>query len=74
MAQHMSITKLKPGESAHIVALPTDKSHLRKLISFGILPGVQVEVLQISPVYVLRIEYTQLAIDFAVAKNIIVEK
>ncbi len=74
MANHVPITELKPGESARVVSLPNESSYLRKLTSFGILPGVEVEVLQVSPAYVLCIEYTQLAVDFEVARRIIVEK
>ena len=54
--------------------LPADKSQLRKLTAFGVLPGAEIELLQTSPVYVLRIGYTQIALDYEIAKNIIVIK
>jgi Fe2+ transport system protein FeoA len=71
----VSIIELKPGDRARIGSLlSVNKGHLRKLTVFGILPGVEIEVLQISPTYVLRIEHTQLALDSEIAKNIFVWK
>ena len=74
MPQGVPLTKIKPYEKVRIISLPTNERNLRKLTSFGILPGIEVEVLQISPTYVLRIQYTQLALDLQIAQNIIVEK
>lgn len=47
-----------------------DKKHLRKLAVFGVLPGVELEVLQVRPTYVLRIGHTELALDKDIANNI----
>lgn len=48
-----------------------DKKHLRKLAVFGVLPGVELEVLQVRPTYVLRIGHTELALDKEIAHNIL---
>ncbi|MEN6413751.1 MAG: FeoA family protein [Veillonellales bacterium] len=75
MKKMFSITELNPGDRARIGSLlSVNKLHLRKLTVFGILPGVEIELLQTSPTYVLRVEHTQLALDFEIAKNIFVWK
>jgi len=69
----ISIVKLQMEKKVRVVGLlPADKSQMRKLTAFGILPGAEIEILQTSPVYVLRIGYTQIALDYEIAKNIIV--
>jgi Fe2+ transport system protein FeoA len=66
---------LARGDKAQIVTIePRQGNHLRKLAAFGLLPGVQVEVLQTFPVFVLQIDYTQLALDEEMASSIIVQK
>lgn len=68
-----SVTKLKPGEKAKIVAINgQDVRGLRKLTVFGLLPGVEIEVIQTSPAYVLKIGNTELALDHEAAFGITV--
>ena len=75
MPEPISIVKLRAKDKVRVVRLlPVDKGQLRKLTAFGILPGVEIEVLQIYPTYVLRVGYTQIALDYEIAKNIIVIK
>lgn len=52
--------------------LSSEENHLRKMAAFGILPGVLIKILQTDPVFVLEVGYTQIALDFKIAKNIIV--
>ena len=69
------ITSLSRGEKAKIITIETESgTQLRKLAAFGLLPGVEVEVLQTFPAYVLQLDYTQLALDYEIASNIIVKK
>ncbi|HWR43287.1 FeoA family protein [Sporomusa sp.] len=70
-----SVTMLQAGEKARIVAISSqDCRNMRKLTVFGLLPGMEIEVVQTSPVYVLRIDNTQLALDREAALGIIVVK
>lgn len=71
MPEKLTIQDLRPGDKIKVFTLcPANKSHLRKLAIFGILPGVEVELLQVKPAYVLRIGYTELALDKEIAESI----
>ncbi|SFL72954.1 FeoA family protein [Pelosinus propionicus] len=73
MAHLMPIVRCKKNTTVHVVRLLlTSGENLRKLTAFGLLPGVKIEILQTYPVYVLKIGYTQIALDYEIAKNIIV--
>ena len=75
MSEPISIVKIQVNKRVHVVRLlPVDEGQLRKLTAFGILPGMEIEILQTYPTYVLRVGYTQLALDYEIAKNIIVMK
>ena len=68
-----SLLSLKKGERAQIHSLLTNnEATLRKFMAFGILPGAVVEIIQISPVYVLRVDFTQVAVDSELAGKIMV--
>jgi DtxR family Mn-dependent transcriptional regulator/ferrous iron transport protein A len=70
--EDVPLTALRPGEKAVVAALPAARSDLVRLLAFGILPGVAVEILQSFPVYVLAVGHTVLAIDKQIASRIIV--
>lgn len=75
MLESISIIKLGAGSKANVVGvLPVDGRQLRKLTAFGILPGAEIKIVQTYPAYVLNIGYTQIALDYEIAKNIIVMK
>lgn len=68
------VSELKTGDRARIVSAQTpagQPSH--KLIALGIVPAMDLEVLQVSPVYVLQIGYTQIALGDEFVKRIVVE-
>lgn len=70
-----SVTELKTGEKAKVVAIHgQNAAGMRKLIVFGLLPGREIEVLQTFPAYVLKIDNTQLALDYEAAFGITVAK
>ncbi|BBB93275.1 MAG TPA: FeoA family protein [Methylomusa anaerophila] len=70
----LPVMRLKPGDKATIVQiLGSDEGSLRKLAAFGILPGTEIEVLQIFPAYIFKVGYTQVALDLAAVKGIIVD-
>lgn len=75
MREPVSLIQLAIGEKMRVVRLlPVSEKELRKLIVFGILPGAEIEVLQRYPIYVVKVGYTQVALDDDIAKNIIVTK
>ena len=75
MFDPISIVKIGARRKVRVVSLlPGDEGQLRKLTSFGIFPGIEVEILQTYPAYVLKVGYTQIALDYEIAKNIIVMK
>jgi len=75
MFEPVSIVKLQATKKVRVVRLlPVDEGQLRKLTNFGVMPGMEIEILQTYPTYVLRIGYTQIALDYEIAKNIMVTK
>lgn len=73
MIEQQPVVMLRSGERAKIIAVRTaDDQHMRKLTVFGLLPGADIEVLQTAPVYVLRIDHTELALDYETAAGIFV--
>jgi ferrous iron transport protein A len=72
MGEAVSIEHLRVGDRARIVCLDTsNRRHLHKLISFGLLPGAQAVLLQTYPAYVLAVEHTQIALDPEIAGTIL---
>lgn len=70
-----SVVTLRAGEKARIVSINGQHAgNVRKLTIFGLLPGMEIEVVQTCPVYVLNIDNTQLALDREAARAIIVTK
>lgn len=73
MLEPISIVKLQVKKRVRVVRLLSlDKGQLHKLTMFGILPGVEIEILQTYPTYVVGVGYTQIALDYEIAKNIMV--
>lgn len=69
------ITSIKKGEEGIIAELNTnDKSILRKLMAMGILPGMNLKMIQTFPSFVFQVGYTQVAVDKEIASVILVEK
>lgn len=69
-----SIITCKKGMLVHVVRLLTNEEHIRKLATFGILPGVKIKILQVDPAFVLKVGFTEIALDYEIARNIIVSK
>ncbi len=71
----VSLVKLKPGEKGKITYIkPGSHSNLHQLISIGLQPGIIVTVHREKPVFCIRFENTELALDAEIAKNIFVWK
>lgn len=71
----VSLDKLNPGESGKVTYIkPASHAILEQLISFGLSPGVIVTMSQTKPVYCVKFEETELALDRDVVRNIFVWK
>lgn len=71
MTKELKAIDLKPGDKVKIFAVnDADNKNVRKLAVFGVLPGAEVEVLQIKPAYVIRIGHTELALDSVIVQGI----
>ncbi|MDR7865870.1 MAG: FeoA family protein [Sporomusaceae bacterium] len=68
--EEIPLSRLRPGEKAHVAALPAGRRDMARLLAFGILPGTEITILQTFPVYVLAVGYTRLAIDKEIAASI----
>ena len=69
------ITSMKKGEEGIIAELNTnDKGILRKLMAMGILPGMNLKMIQTFPSFVFQVGYTQVAVDKEIASVILVER
>ncbi len=71
----VNLTDLRPGESGTVAYIqPKNHERLHRLTSFGIVPGVPVELHQKYPAYCIKFEETELALDKDVAEDIYVRK
>ncbi|WP_352418655.1 FeoA family protein [Proteiniborus sp.] len=71
----ISVTNLKKGEEGIIAELNTKSSNiLRKLMAMGIMPGMNLKMIQTFPSYVFQVGYTQVAVDKEIASVIIIDK
>ena len=74
LATGIGLNELKVREQGRIVHLDAEPKEAAKLIALGILPGLQVTILQRIPSYVFAIGHTQFAVDLKMAKQIRVER
>lgn len=67
-----SLADLSPGMTATIGGFDSQLSSNRRLdfIAYGLSPGNQVEVLQQSPVTIIKIDNTELAMEKELARHI----
>lgn len=67
----LPLCELSPGDRGRVAYLRTGNSQrLQKLLTLGILPGVEVEMLQRFPSFVFRIGHSQMAVDQEMAEGI----
>lgn len=69
-----SLVEMKKYEKAKIMHIRTeDATKLRKLMAFGIMPGLEISVLQKYPSVVIQVGFTQVALDDDIASEILVQ-
>ena len=68
-----NITQLDIGKKARVAYINTrSNSRMHQLTQLGINPGTEVWIHQKFPVFVIRINHTQIALDEEVAKDILI--
>ncbi|MGD8727187.1 MAG: FeoA family protein [Gemmatimonadales bacterium] len=74
-AHLVSVRDLNPNEHARVLCLGggTSSRH-NNLAVFGVVPGAEIELLQQRPAPVVRVGETELALDAAIAQEILVER
>ncbi len=65
------LAALRTGQHGTVSCLPEPESReARKLVALGVLPGVQLRMMQRYPGYVFRMGHSEFAIDAAMADHI----
>ncbi|BAS26594.1 hypothetical protein LIP_0737 [Limnochorda pilosa] len=71
-AAPVHLSDLAEGERARVLKVEARDAALRKLLAMGVLPGVEVTVVQRRPVLVVQVGYTTLALDGELARSVAV--
>lgn len=65
------LTELKSGESGEIAYLAaSDGKKMQKLMSMGVLPGSELNLVQTFPSYIFKVGHSQFAVDDTLAREI----
>lgn len=68
-----ALADLSPGQYGRIAyVLSSQSNEVQKLVSIGILPGTQIQLIQRYPSYVFKVGNTQYAVDREIASQIYV--
>lgn len=69
------LSELRHGESGKVAYIQT-QAHpvMHKIMSLGLVPGLEIKVHRTFPAYIIEFEQTQLAVESGVAGNIYVRK
>ena len=66
-----SLSTLKQGEAGRIAYIHTQEAtRLQKLMAMGVLPGMNISLIQRFPSYVFQVGHSQFAVDDAIAQAI----
>ncbi len=65
---------LEPGERARVARLLGSPERCNRLAVFGLVPGAEIRCLQRRPAFVFQVGETDLALDAAIARLIVVER
>jgi Fe2+ transport system protein FeoA/DNA-directed RNA polymerase subunit RPC12/RpoP len=65
------LNELLPGTEARLISFNGLRDHdLKRLLAYGLAPGVRVHVIQSSPAVVLKVHETELALEEELAESI----
>lgn len=71
----LPLQQLNRGEEAKIAYINTQTHpRLHKLMSFGIVPGTKIKLLQKSPSFVIQVDETQVALEEQIARDIYIRR
>ena len=71
----ITVQELKPGERARVLCLGTGgPQRHNSLAVFGLVPGAEIVLVQHHPSPVIQVEETELALDPAIAREVLVER
>ncbi len=68
----VKLTDLQPGDRARLVFMTPEVEF--RLFGFGLFPGIEIQLLQRFPSYIIRCEHTEIALETCVARQIQVER
>jgi Fe2+ transport system protein FeoA len=71
----MTLADLQPGQSAKVLGLKhrsAQSRQVRKYLAMGLVPGVEVKLVQRFPAYVFELGYSQFAVDREMASGVLV--
>jgi Fe2+ transport system protein FeoA len=73
--EESSLARVEPGSSVIVSGFSKALGEGKRahLIAYGVVPGRRVKVIRHSPVTILQVEHTELALDGDLAKQILVE-
>jgi len=67
----VALTELKAAESGEIAYLSaSDDKKMQKLMSMGVLPGSDIQLVQKFPSYIFKVGHSQFAVDESLARQI----
>jgi len=64
----VSLTELRTGDKARLVSMNPEVE--LRLFGFGLFPGIEIELLQRFPSYIIRCERTEVALETSVASQV----
>jgi Fe2+ transport system protein FeoA len=68
----MTVRQLDPGASAQVVCVGGHPDRQNRLAVFGLVPGATIRLIQRKPEHVIKIGETELALEDAIAEDIVV--
>jgi Fe2+ transport system protein FeoA len=74
-SKQLTLADIAPGHKARLIGFCPGLAAERRahLIAYGMTPGHTIQVIQHTPVTVIRVEHTELAMEIEVACEILVE-
>jgi len=71
----MSVADMEVGQSAVVASIEeAPASTIRRLLSLGVMPGESLILEQKSPAFIVRVGWTQVALDHETASEVLVER
>ena len=67
---HFPLHRAKSGDRAFVASVDATDSRVERLAAMGILPGVELVVLQTQPVVIVQVDETVLAMEVSLAESV----